>query len=195
LRESRGLDVAIEWFFAHSNYVEVKLATAQATLEYLVKCFEGARDLSGSALPKEVFVKGVRPQLESAIDAAVAGLAGVVNEPTLKISEELMRAKLGGLNAFTIRERLLRMLDTDGVPYQGLAEAIKKAISARSGILHGSRANSNASIENVRHVAVLRELVKRIILTLLNFRGRYISYLNGVDDIDFPPVGPTIVRE
>lgn len=195
LRESRGLDVAIEWFFAHSRYVEVKLATAQATLEYLVTCFEGARGLPGSALPKDVFMDSVRPRMESAISAALESLAGVVNEPVLRMSGEFFRAKLGVLNALTIREKLFRMLDADGVPYEGLADAIKKAISARSGILHGSRGKSRVAGENVRHVAVLRELVKRIILTLLGYRGRYISYLNGVEGVEFPPVGPTIVRE
>lgn len=195
LRESRGLDVAIEWFFAHSTYVEVKLATAQATLEHLVRCFEEARGLSGSALPRSVFREKVRPQLENAIDAVVADLAGVVDAPALRTAEGLLRGKLGGLNALTIRERLIRMLAAESVPYDGLAEAINDAFGARSSVLHGSKGNSNTSGEYVRHVAVLRELVKRIILTLLGFRGRYISYLNGVDDVDFPPAGPTVVKE
>ena len=194
LRESRGLDVAIPWFFAHSSYVEVKLTTVQATLEYLVTSFERSRGFSGSALPKELFLEHLRPGFEAAIDTAVGRLQDIVDAETLGKADELFRAKIGGMNALTIRERLFRMLDEDRVPYAGLQDPVKAAIAARGSIVHGSKGIPGESGAYIRHIAVLRELVKRIILTLLGYRGKYISYLNGVEEVDFPPAAPTVVK-
>jgi len=194
LRESRGLDVAIESFFAHSSYLEVKLVTVQTTLEYLVGAFERANALSGSVLSKDEFTQHVRPKMEAAIDEVIRGLPTEIGESSIKRAEELFDAKLGGLNALTIRERLFRMLGSDGVPYAGLELPIRDAIRTRGGTVHGRGTSPGQSSEYVRHIAVLRELVKRIFLTLVGYKGRYISYLNGSEDVDFPPTTATVVK-
>ncbi|KAA0255668.1 MAG: hypothetical protein EDX89_04655 [Acidobacteria bacterium] len=194
LREERGLGLAIEWLFAHSSYAEVKLASAQATLEYLAACYEKSERLSGSALTKAVFVDHVRPEMELALKRASAALEGSVDAAQASAAIELYGRKLGNLNALTLRERLFRMLDADRVPYAGLETPLKDAISARGSTVHGG-GSSGSPDDLIRHIAVLREVAKRIVLTVLGYKGKYLSYLNGHDEVDLSAMTTTVVAE
>jgi len=79
------------------------------------------------------------------------------------------------------------MLTTYKVPVIGLEKKIKKAIDARNRTVHEGLYRSDVRGEIYDHVMVLRELLKRIFLTLLQYSGTYQSSLDGMAWKNFPP--------
>ena len=74
---------------------------------------------------------------------------------------------------------MLLVLQQLGVPHDDLKGDIPKLIAARDRIVHTGRLKGNVNLD--RCDSILRELLSRIILTLLEYRGSYCSYLNGYE--------------
>jgi hypothetical protein len=67
-------------------------------------------------------------------------------------------------------------------------DEVHAAIGARNDVVHDAQYDSSESnVRLWRHVSILRELVLRIILTLLGYKGRYASFLDGFKWRNFPP--------
>lgn len=77
---------------------------------------------------------------------------------------------------------------------QGRRLSCVGAIDARNKIIHTGR-HDIPHEELTMHVAALRELLKRIVLTLLNYQGTYISFLDGQETVTFPPTNTTITPD
>ena len=85
------------------------------------------------------------------------------------------------------------MLSAYGVPIAGLEDRIKAFIKARQDIIHTGEHDVEFKDFYI-HVAVIREVLKRIILALLSYTGNYESFLNGQETVRFPP-GDTAIRD
>jgi len=64
---------------------------------------------------------------------------------------------------------------------------IKHAIDARNLVVHRGLFRSEKERRLHEYVVLLRELLKRIFLTLLGYKGQYFSLLNGPQWLRFPP--------
>ncbi len=132
-----------------------------------------------------------------AIERAYKEAASTLGEPTDPLANDRLRnglrrlcARIRHLNDTTFSDGLFAMLDTYRVPLVGIKDRIVPAVNARHAIIHEGQANEEYE-ELTFHVAVLRELLKRIILTLLEYKGRYISFLNGQEFLEFAPTTVT----
>lgn len=115
-------------------------------------------------------------------------IANTAHDPE---SARVLRNKIAGLNNTVLKQRLEAMLRDYNVPVAGLEDHIDDAIRARNDIIH--KGTTKAALpEFYLNVAVLREVLKRIILTLLKFEGQYISFLNGQEFLEFPPSKTTM---
>ena len=183
LRDQTGLAVALEWFVHHPRYSELQLIAAMTALEHLVSVFE-QKNGSPKILKPELFAKlleTVRPAWRKTL------------EEEFKLPHDLtarMDAKLDPLNEGNFRDKLKAMLDAYTVPLADLEiQRINDAVAARNRVIHvGLYRNKEDEANLQQHVAVLRELLKRICLTLLQYEGQYFSLLNGPQWMHFPPV-------
>ena len=74
------------------------------------------------------------------------------------------------------------------MPMHGINETdILAAKKARDLIVHQGCYDHNLGEELWVHVTIIREIIVRIILTVLGFKGRYVSHVGGFHDVQFPP--------
>ena len=151
-------------------------------LEHLTEVFEdqnGKGEVPGRAFFKKTVAPAlldtlntVRPQASTADEsAAVDKAAGKVND----------------LNRMTLQDSIELMLRAYGVPLTGLAGTLPNLIKLRNDIVHNGIARKQFQPELQHHINVVRELLTRIFLKLLNFSGNYHSYLSGKEEwVQFP---------
>jgi hypothetical protein len=184
LRERTGLRVALQWFVTHGRYLENQILIAMTALEHLVSVFvsrEGASPIISTDAFSEIL-----GEIEATLQTRIAR----VTNPVERIPLQQLLLKASRLNESPLRSNLGRMLAAYGVPLTGIEEHIPKAIAARNDVVHrGLYLASENRRDLYIHVAVLRELLKRIFLTLLGYRGEYHSQLNGPEWMKFPPSG------
>ncbi|MEP6673064.1 MAG: hypothetical protein ABJF10_28140 [Chthoniobacter sp.] len=186
LCERSGLNVALEWFVHHPRYSELQLIAAMTALEHLVASFEQRHGVSGIMAP-QLFEKLLQ-EMQARCDEAQQNAS---DSGRLRIDR--VRQKLAHINEPSFRDKLEAMLATYNVPLAGLElSRISKAVAARNRILHrGLYRSKEGKADLQEHVAVLRELLKRIFLTLLDYEGQYFCLLNGPEWNHFPPSGET----
>lgn len=179
-----GVDVAMEWFLMHPEYAEARFLTGMTALEHLIYVF-GKQHPQGGMLPRNIFKKKLRPRLRDALDSTFKDLpAEILSEgDTL----EVMSQQLGNLNRRTLRTNLEAFLKCYGVPISDIATEIPSLISLRNHVIHrGRQLEADDSQPLSYSIAVLRELLTRVFLSLLRYRGTYQSFLNGPEWKQFP---------
>lgn len=89
-----------------------------------------------------------------------------------------------GLFRPSLADKLCALVDHYGVSKRKLCD-LKKLISIRNKIVHeGCYSPQSGDFEQLHdYVAHLRELVVRIILRILDYEGKYLSHLNGQEDV------------
>lgn len=179
LRDDAGLGIAIEWFLMNPRYVEGKYLTAFAALEHLLTVL--GKDLPTTILEPEAYQRAVLPRLASALALAREDLPNASDEDLA-----FLRRKLDSLNHRPFADRLATLFEYLGVPTSDIADRLPPALRARNPLLHRGRYTGDEPLQE--HLTVLRELVVRTILTLLNFHGYYESYLRDPTWGPFPPV-------
>lgn len=194
LRKKTGIDVAIKWLLMHPYYLEAKFLAGMTALEHLIDVYSSHLS-EGGVFPKRIFRKNVRPVLVDCINQISDSLkshpstAGV----DLKEIEEGLNEienKLGNLNLKSLKSNLKQMLKDYKVPLQELNETeIYSLIKVRNDIVHKGLFSQKTinSKSFYSHYSLLRELLKRILLTLLKYKGQYQSFLNGSEWKKFPP--------
>jgi hypothetical protein len=153
-------------------------------LEHLTRIYNKQTPVPPSVAP-DAFATIIRPALEPAFDDAITN---TTHDPE---RARILRNKIAGLNSTVLKQRLDTMLRDYNVRIAGLEKHIDKLVRARNDIIHKGTTDA-AFPEFYLHVAVLREVLKRIILTLLKYQGQYISFLNGQEFLEFPPTPTTI---
>ena len=168
LCQSTGLAVALEWFVHHPRYAELQLIAAMTALEHLVSVF-----VQHQGAPRVV-----APDL---FDALLKRTQILWDETIEKSPEDAhaalkrLKEKFGNLNEGSFRDKLEGMLKTYNVPLFGLElDRIGNAVAARNRVVHRGLYRSKKEQTSLQeHVAVIRELLKRIFLTLLQYQGQY----------------------
>jgi hypothetical protein len=176
VRDQTGLGIAIEWFVMHPRYTEAQYLAAMTALEHLIHVF--VENLNGTILPKREF-NLISKKVKEVLDSSL---------PT-KTSEK-MQLKLPELNRRTLRDSLDLLMNHYRVPLTGISqEQISAAISVRNKIVHRGRFQPAAPGDPslLHNLSTLRELLKRIFLSMLNYEGKYYSYLGSHKWADFPP--------
>lgn len=192
LRETTGIELAIRLLLAQPAHVELQLISAMTALEHLISVYTREHPIP-VPLVKDVFAT-VRSALETTYDTTTAAIERPANadeRDKLTHAIKRVRDRIGNLNDTNFNDRLFTMLKEYDVPLVGIQAHITKAVKARHDIIH-TGTHQVRFPEFYRHVAVLRELVKRTILTLLRYEGQYISFLNGQEFLEFPPTNVTI---
>ena len=182
LTSKTGLATAIKWFVATPRETELQLIIAATILEHLDNCFQ--RNHGPSVVWEAAAIKGLKAELDRALPRIVDDT--VPGRVASQVSERVGKA-LGDLNRASLAESLIRMLDFYHVPVDDIRSLIGPAIRARNQVIHRDDYRQEYAFEDLYgHVAVLREVLKRTFLALLEYRGQYHSMLNGPVWISFP---------
>lgn len=190
---AKGIGYTIEWITLATTYSEMRLTNAITALEHLAD--SNLPESDQLFLPKKAFEAFAKRLRKFAADDLAATFAEA--EPAQLASIEAMRAampgKLKDLNRRPLFERVIALADRWQVPLGGLdPAAIRAAIVARNSIVHrgyyyepdrGSR--EQADLRD--HVLTMREVAIRFVLTLIGYRGTYLSFRGGQHDVTFPP--------
>jgi hypothetical protein len=142
------------------------------------------RHPTGTLVAKSVFRARILPHVEQALDESIDGLGDEVTEDAARA----LRAKLKVINQTTMRNKLLAFLAHHNVPLAGIThEQLTDLIRVRNDLFHGRDFEAQEDEQLNDHLAVLQELMRRVFLTLLGYRGPRSTYLNGPEWVEFPP--------
>lgn len=186
LRDKTGIAVALEWFLSNPRYTEEQLLAAMTALEHLVSAYV-RNNKTARLLPARTF----RP-LKARLVRTLDDFASEGTRPrrtNLQRNLARVRNKIGSLNDPPFRDKLADMLTAYGVPLNDIDSSIRDAIDARNIVVHRGMYSGDPDAANrlVRHVAVLRELLKRIFLVLVEYRGSYRTRFGSERYAVFPP--------
>ncbi|RAK51315.1 hypothetical protein [Phenylobacterium deserti] len=187
------LGYAIEWMTLPATYTEHRLTNLVTALENLANS-----NLPNSLqlyLPRkrfDAFAKRAREFVGADLsatfaDAAEEQLASIV------AMREALPAKLQDLNRRPLFERIMILADQWKVPLEGINPLdIGAAIKARNSIVHRGYyyEPGEAAADQVdlwEHVQTMREVAVRFVLTIIGYRGLYLSFRGGQQDVAFPP--------
>lgn len=189
----RNLSYAIEWLTLATTYTEMRLTNVMTALENLAN--SNLSDSDQLYLPKkkfESFAKRVRAFAADDLAATFAD-ADAGQLKSLEAMRTAMPGKLQDLNRRPLFEKIMTLATQWKVPLEDLDRAaIRAAIQARNSIVHcgyyyepdrGSREQADLW----DHVLTMREVAIRFVLTLIGFRGSYLSFRGGQHDVAFPP--------
>jgi hypothetical protein len=167
---STGLGVAIAWMNMSAHFTEGDFITGMTALEHLINRRRGT---SRSLIDNAQFRAEVRPRLEAAVREACAEIsldADVQNAFLQRVRQ---------LNYHSLRKDLEAYLLKERVPVDDLQEDVARLVKMRNGLIHhGLVEDIN---ELVRLERVLRELLSRVVMALLDYQGEYCSYLSGFE--------------
>lgn len=187
LIEKSGVDIAIEWMLMNPSYLEAEFLTLSTALEHLLDRFATAHPGNRSLLPSADFRNSIRPEIERSLrDAVIRLRLGAEEESTLAS----ISARLGGLNSASLPDQLNALLRHHSVPVADIASRIPDLLRLRNRIVHAGQASPDREPTYLlRSVVTLRELLVRILLSIIGFRGHYNSY-PGQKWTEFPPIPP-----
>jgi len=191
VEKNAGLDVAIHWFLFHPTYLEFQLLAATTALEHLVSRFEKAH--GGAKVGNPRTFRALRNALEPFFQRTTRNGRATSRSRELLLTK--MKTAISRSNDAPYVQRLLRMLKGYEVSIDGLESHIRAAISSRNLVVHSGRFREGDDAHGTLHlhVQVLRELLKRVFLTLIGYTGYYESMLNGPHRMPFPPTATTAI--
>jgi hypothetical protein len=183
LKKETGIDVALEWSLMNPRYVELDLIACFTALEHLSDVYQKKKKKTsppGRAYFNSVIEPKLTAQLEELLESAPDAEAVSAIEKA--------RGKLRDLTRATLQDSITGMLNGYSVPWNDLQEFLPELIQNRNGIVHQNVAREELQAKLQQHVTIVRELLTRVFLTLLGYRGKYYSYLTGRGEFrSFPP--------
>lgn len=181
----KNLFFAIEWFGMEAGYTEVRLVTIMTALENLI---------DSNAVDEEVLIQTpkdfdkTRRALRKVIRACLEKWSAGDGDQLLKELNE----KLADVNRRPLLAKLDLLANRWGVPLEDISrESLQAAKNARDRIIHRGQYYEDAKETDAdlwTHVVLIREIAARFFLTAIGYKGRYISYVGGYHDSDFPPL-------
>jgi hypothetical protein len=178
--QANSLPFAIEWFAMDASYNEVRLANAMTSLENLVSSNLDERDIYIQE-PRR-FDKTTRRALRGVIKRCLEHWS------TEDSAEELaeLNEKLGDLNRRSLYRKVVILARRWGVTFDEIEpDQIRGALRARNSVVHRGQYYDDGVRDNEElvalwdHAMVVREMVVRLLLTAIGYRGQYISYIGG----------------
>lgn len=190
---AKGLNYAIEWLTLPVTYSEMRLTNAITTLEHLTGANLGPADQV--FLPEKAFEKFAKRLRRLAADDLAATFSDVDAAQTASIDAmcATFPAKMQDLNRRPLFDRIMMLADRWCVPLDGLdAEALRAAITARNRVVHRGyyyepERGSREQVDLWDHLLLVREVAIRFALTVIGYRGTYLSFRGGQHDVAFPP--------
>lgn len=180
----KNLFFAVEWFAMNSSYSEVRLVNAMTVLENLIA--SNLSEEESLVRSKKEFEK-VRKDIRRVLKETIKMWSDKDEERAAALKD--INEKMPDLNRKTLLKKLNILIERWSVPMHGIKESdISAAKNARDLIVHQGYYDHNLEDELWTHVTIVREIVVRIILTVIGFKGRYISHVDGFHDEQFPPV-------
>jgi hypothetical protein len=191
--DAKGLNYAIEWLTLPVTYSEMRLTNAMTALEHLTAGNLQETDqvfLQDKAF--EAFAKRLRRFAAQDLAAAFPD-ADAQQAAALEAMRAALPGKMQDLNRRPLHARVLRLANLWGVPLDGLdSDAIRAAITARNSIVHRGyyyepERGSPDQVDLWDHLLLMREVAIRFVLTIIGYRGTYLSFRGGQHDVTFPP--------
>lgn len=170
---STGLDRAIGWMVMNPQFTEGALVTGMVSLESLL-----ARHLS--AEESQILPAAGYRRLSRSLRRVIREEPGVTPEAADQLSEHLGDA----FNSISLRRKLELFSSRLDVHLQDLLPGAGQLVAARNQLVHSGRLREEETLDD--RAMVLRELLSRVVLALLEYRGPYISYLPEYDVRQFP---------
>ncbi|MCE5228853.1 hypothetical protein LLG95_04555 [bacterium] len=178
LCEKTGINLAIEWFLMHPRYLEAQFLTGMTALEHLIHMFE-KHNPRAKLLPTAVF-RQVRNKLHVSLENVFQDLPSCAALPNAVNACNELLGKLNDLNRRSLRRNLYAFLKHYDVPVSDIENEIPRLIDLRNNVVHiGDFSESKLNQPLSFYIAVLRELLTRIILVVIGYEGEYRSYING----------------
>lgn len=198
---AKGLNYAIEWLTLPVTYSEMRLTNAITALEHLTSANLDSADQI--FLPENAFERFARRLRRLAADdlAATFSDADAAQTAIIAAMRATFPAKMQDLNRRPVFDRIMMLADRWCVPLDGLdASALQAAITARNSVVHRGyyyepERGSREQVDLWDHLLLMREVAIRFALTLIGYRGTYLSFRGGQHDVAFPPTPDDQDRE
>jgi hypothetical protein len=177
------LHYAISWYCMSSAYVEANLITAMTVLENLISSNLSKAD---TEIQDEANFKKLRKKISNAAKEHFAEMPLDGEEQQRMVAD--VNEKLNDINRRTLKQKIDILGKRWGMSLGGLTEEqIKGAKKARDSVVHQGFYEHvpGKNSELFEHMLVARELVVRLILTVLQFDGSYRTYLDGIREQEF----------
>jgi hypothetical protein len=200
--KAERLYFAIEWFVTPGRHKETRLTNAMTALENLVN--SNLPEEATRLLPPKRFDKMAKLMRQALKDEAAAIVAA--DKPGATIPEEVLAerraeeafretlaSKMRELNRRPLGDKIHQLVDLWGVPAQDLsAKSLTAAIGARNLVVHegyyAEHPKGGSDHGDLwEHIFTVRELVERIIMTVIGYAGPYLNFRAGETQKRFPP--------
>lgn len=162
-----------------ATYVERTFLNQMIALEQLVSVF-GVK--AKGVMPKAVFKSVVKPRLSQVVDELVE------SDQLLEEQGNILRGKLKELNSPVFYDKVRQLLEHYRVPIDDLRGDLKFiVVDCRNDLVHRGllRRIGDDSARIHRSSDIAEELLKRIAMAMLGYRGQYISVLYNLDTYVF----------
>lgn len=171
---------ALGWMQTDTTFDEIRFLTAMTALETII---EGQLpERRGTAIPNSDF-RGLRGKLEDVI---------MTDERLHGEAQQVFLGKIAGLNKKTFSEKIAALFDHFEIPKRDFdKDVIVGLVRLRNEIVH--RGGIPDSIDVWPQIILVRELITRILLREIGFKGRYCSYVGGLNDRDFPDTPSAVI--
>lgn len=194
LRDPRsGVGEAIDWLTPWHTFAEIRFLSAMTAFECLLA---RAGDLPSTLLTSSAFKRFVRPQLNGVLSSSglrenLEAHSAATDSVTVHDCLGELSAKLGNLNQRSLSTRLRAFLSRYNVPLDDLPIPIEVLARARHGVVHGTRLDrgETGAPDVTACASAIREMLRRTLLAMLGFEGRFISYMREAQTVPFrgPP--------
>ncbi|WP_432799003.1 hypothetical protein [Poriferisphaera sp. WC338] len=179
--DKTGINVAIEWHLMPHLYNEARFISQMTAIEHLIHIFS-KQSSDSTYINKNIFRNDIAPKITDTLKQELTKIP--LNDEKRENAVQEMGQNLKGINRRSLRSNLDRMMLAYDVPLDDLEDIIGSLIEMRNGIVHRGLSDSkNGKLS--KRVAEAEELLRRIILAILGFNGRYTCWLNKIEDKEF----------
>lgn len=179
VRKSTGVGVAIHWALADSAYESVRFVQLMVAVEHMIQ----AADSRLALFPKPVFEE-IRERLWRVVDEFRQTPTGEMHAADC----DALRESITHLNNRTFKKQIRLLLKVYRVPSEGIDEHIDALVKLRNALVHRGEEPPETARQVIEHESVLRELFTRAVLAILDYKGRYRSWLDGPNDVPFAKI-------
>lgn len=164
---------AVGWLRVETTYDELRFLTAMTSLETLVSL--SLPDVDTILISKPKFAP-IKEALKAVID----------NEMCLaNKTKKIFKSSVSGINRRPLAVKMEALFDHYEISRQDFGKSVlKEMIDHRNDLVH--RGEVGTDVDLWRFIILARELVTRIVLSEIGFKGRYQCYIGSRDWREFP---------
>lgn len=168
-----ALWTALGWMQIDTSFNETRFLTAMTALETIIE--SQLPDLRGTTIPKPDFKR-----LRTAIWSVISADTSLSDD-----AREIFQKKLPDLNRKTFTDKISALFDHYEIPKRDFdAGVISGLVNLRNEIVH--RGAIPGAVDVWPQIILVRELITRILLKEIGFKGEYWCYIGGWHNRDFP---------